>query len=404
MRGGSFWGSYRYCRSAARRVDIPVFTNIDRGLRLVASKISSIIPDNHYKKHTVKAGRGQKKNRKVENHPEHEEERCHKTEKESRQLEEERRNNTSMRQIYMLTGYGDPRIEKEQQTSDMEMPQSNIETTHQETTQQVIIENINIETIENRLVIKLPDMPKDAVALEMVYIQPGSFMMGSKKGFLGIGGEKRRNDDEGPLHKVTLTKGFFIGKYPVTQIQWIAVMRYNPSYNTGSEGRLAPKTDLPVEQVTWYDCQEFVKKLNQSQNEYIFRLPTEAEWEYACRAETQTRFYWGNDPSEREIDQYAWYIRNSGHLTHPVGLKKPNAWDLYDMNGNLNEWCKDWYSDYSQYEQIDPKGPESGSCRVQRGGSNTGYVFGCRSAWRNKQSPKDSTFRLGFRLVASPIT
>lgn len=196
------------------------------------------------------------------------------------------------------------------------------------------------------------------VTLELVWIPKGTFLMGSPDD------EKDRWDDEGPQHEVTFHQGFWLGKTPVTQAQWEAVMRNNPSYFKG-DGR------LPVEWVSWNDCQEFINKLN-SKVDGLFRLPSEAEWEYACRAGTQTRFYWGNDPDYTVIEDYAWYNGNSCRRTHPVGVNLPNAWGLHDMAGNVWEWCEDiWFDSYSD-------APDDGgawmclprdSHRVLRGGS-----------------------------------
>jgi formylglycine-generating enzyme required for sulfatase activity len=158
---------------------------------------------------------------------------------------------------------------------------------------------------------------------------------------------------EKPSHKVQITKSFEMGRYEVTQAQWQGVMGSQPSYFKGS--------DLPVEQVTWGAAQSFLAKLNAFSDGYRYRLPTEAEWEYAARAGT-TGPYYGN------LDAIAWYY-NIGGQTHPVGQKPPNAWGLYDMLGNVWEWCQDWYGSYPSGTVIDPTGPSSGSSRILRGGS-----------------------------------
>ena len=224
----------------------------------------------------------------------------------------------------------------------------------------------------------------NSIGMKFRLIQPGSFMMGSEKG----------HDDEKPVHKVTLSKGFYMGAYEVTQEEWEKVMGSNPSRFKG------PKK--PVEMVSWEDAQEFARKLSQKEN-VTYRLPTEAEWEYACRAGTTTEFYWGDDVGLLEIGRYACYAgnldwRNEG--TKPVGQKKLNAWGLYDMSGNVWEWCQDWYADkYPLERQMDPTGPESGSDRVFRGGSWGQYALGCRSASRNGDLPSYRGNSLGFRLV-----
>jgi formylglycine-generating enzyme required for sulfatase activity/tRNA A-37 threonylcarbamoyl transferase component Bud32 len=208
-----------------------------------------------------------------------------------------------------------------------------------------------------------------------VQIPVGEFMMGGDK-----------YADEKPLHKVKISKAFEIGKYEVTQAQWKAVMGANPSNFKGE--------NLPVEQVSWNDTQEFIKKLNARNDGYIYRLPTEAEWEYACRAGT-TGDYAGN------LDEMGWYTASSGDKTHPVGEKKANAWGLYDMHGNVWEWCSDWYDGgyYGKSSEVDPKGSESGSARVERGGGWYGYAAYCRSAYRCYDAPGVRFIFLGFRLV-----
>jgi len=210
------------------------------------------------------------------------------------------------------------------------------------------------------------------VMLDLVLIRPGKFLMGSETAA-----------DEKPVHEVTISQQFYLGKYEVTQAQWEAVMGSNPSYIKGAS--------LPVEQVSWEDCQLFIEKLN-GKGVGTFRLPTEAEWEYACRAGT-TGDYAG------DLAELAWYNANSESKTHPVGTKKPNPWGLYDMHGNVWEWCQDWYGTYSQEKQIDPKGAAGGSDRVFRGGSWYSSAYGCRSASRLWFWPSLRSFSLGFRLV-----
>ena len=223
---------------------------------------------------------------------------------------------------------------------------------------------------------------RNSLGMEFVYIQPGSFMMGSPSG------ESGRDSDE-KQHRVTLTRGYYMQTTEVTQGQWERVMGSNPSRfkNYGS--------NCPVEKVSWEDCQQFIRKLNGMEGTSKYRLPTEAEWEYAARSGT-TGAYAG------DLDAMAWYRNNSGSKTHAVGGKRPNAWGLYDMHGNVWEWCHDWYGDYSSGSVMDPTGPSSGSIRVLRGGSWYHYAKYCRSASRHDNSPDHSGFAIGFRLAFSP--
>jgi len=218
--------------------------------------------------------------------------------------------------------------------------------------------------------------------MEMIYCPPGEFMMGSPANEEGQEGNETQ-------HRVRLTKGFWLGKYPVTQRQWRSVMGGNPSYFKGD--------DLPVETVSWNDCQEFIKKVNAALG-CGARLPTEAEWEYACRAGT-TGAYGGTG----NLDEMGWFCDNSGGATtHPVGQKKPNAWGLCDMHGNVWEWCADRYGGYSTGSVSDPQGPASGGRRVLRGGGWSSDARRCRSAGRLSDYPG---FRYnsigGFRLSCS---
>lgn len=191
--------------------------------------------------------------------------------------------------------------------------------------------------------------------------------------------ESGRALDETP-HEVRLTRGFWLGKYEVTQAEWTAVRGDKPSRIIGE--------DHPVEQVSWDDCRKFIGKLK----DHSCRLPTEAEWEYACRAGT-TGEYAG------ELDPAGWYFGNSGNTTHPVGRKEANAWGLCDMHGNVWEWCADWYDGYPEGLTVDPTGPASGEFRVFRGGGWYFVAGDCRSARRGKFIPGGRFFDLGFRLA-----
>jgi formylglycine-generating enzyme required for sulfatase activity len=230
------------------------------------------------------------------------------------------------------------------------------------------------------------DVVTNSIGMKLVYIPPGEYMMGSPSS------ERNRDSDEGPQHSVKISNGFYMGIYEVTQSQYQAIMGSNPSYFKGDNN--------PVEQVGWNDAVEFCRRLSQKEGK-TYRLPTEGEWEYACRAGTQTRFSFGDNSSD--LGDYAWYTSNSGYQTHPVGQKKPNSFGLYDMHGNVWEWCQDWYDEnyYKNSPSIDPQGPDSGPYRVLRGGS-WGYVIGgCRSAYRGRLTPgyQRSSNGHGFRVV-----
>ena len=220
---------------------------------------------------------------------------------------------------------------------------------------------------------------------EMVYVKGGTFTMG--------GTDEQGSDadsDEKPTHSVTLSD-FYIGKYKVTQAQWKAVMGSNPSMFTG--------VNRPVEYVSWDDIQEFIKKLN-AQTGKKFRLPTEAEWEYAARGGNQSKGY--KYSGSNRISEVAWYDDNSVSKTHPVGRKTPNELGVYDMSGNVYEWCQDWYGSYSSSSQTNPTGPSSGSRRVLRGGSWCSSARFCRVSYRSFDSPDHRSCGNGFRLVMEP--
>jgi formylglycine-generating enzyme required for sulfatase activity len=229
------------------------------------------------------------------------------------------------------------------------------------------------------------------VSLELVWIPAGSFTMGSPDN------ESGRYDDEGPQHKVTISKGFWMGKHEVTQEQWQAVMGRNPSKFKGSKN--------PVEQVSWDGCQSYIQQLNRKVQGVGFRLPTEAEWEYACRAGTTTAFHYGNDLDASLANFDGNYPYGNGRKgeyrrkTVPVGSFKPNAFGLYDMHGNVWEWCQDWYGAYPSGAVTDPAGPGAGSSRVLRGGSWLNHARGCRSAGRYNRVPGNRIFDIGFRVV-----
>ena len=245
---------------------------------------------------------------------------------------------------------------------------------------------------------------KDGISIEMIKVEAGSFMMGATSEM------KDPYDNERPVHQVTLTNDYYIGKYEVTQALWQAVMGNNPSHF--QRNSLSAKTDslwqalmgckfyvknYPVETVSWNDCQEFISKLN-SLTGRKFRLPTEAEWEYAARGGKKSKGYQYSGSSK--VYDVAWY---NTYEIHPVGLKQANELGIYDMTGNVSEWCQDWYGPYSSSSQTNPTGASSGSQRVYRGGSRYDKARNCRLSCRFGSS-QDNSYRsdiLGFRLALS---
>lgn len=228
---------------------------------------------------------------------------------------------------------------------------------------------------------RIPDL-----ALDLIWIAPGTFTMGSEKG----------SPDELPVLRVTLSRGFWMGKTEVTQAQWQTVMGNNPAHFQGA--------DRPVELVAWAEAMEYCRKLTGRERRagrlpagHEYTLPTEAQWEYVCRAGT-TGDHAGVPAA------LAWHKSNAGDQTHPVGQKQPNAWGLHDMHGNVWEWCLDWYAEkgYGMYKGAsvtDPTGPAAGTLRVSRGGSWFSTAPFCRSADRNWNSPGRRDYVLGFRVV-----
>ena len=210
---------------------------------------------------------------------------------------------------------------------------------------------------------------------EMLFVKGGTFKMGS--------------NDDGPIHSVTLSD-FSIGKYPITQKQWQEIMGNNPSDFKGET--------LPVENVSWDDCQEFIKKLNEKTGKK-YRLPTEAEWEFAARGGNQSKGF--EYSGSNNIDEVAWYYNNSDNKTHPIGTKKANELGIHDMSGNVWEWCNDWYDSYRNAIENNPKGADTGSHRVSRGGSWFNGAELCRVTCRNYDSPTIRDSNMGFRLVSS---
>jgi formylglycine-generating enzyme required for sulfatase activity len=231
------------------------------------------------------------------------------------------------------------------------------------------------------------DLGRD-VRLQMLLIPAGEFMMGSS--------DKAAPDNE-PRHRVRITRPFYFGKYLVTQQQWETVMGKNPSYFQGAT--------KPVENFEWEDCRQFLEKLNAKLGRKYgrFVLPTEAQWEYACRAGTTTRFYFGDDV--KKVGEYAWYLENSHGTTHPIGEKKPNPWGLYDMGGNVTELCQDWWEAepgyYKRSPVDDPTGPVRGEDHICRGCSWDMLGEACESACRLIPM-RGASAMLGLRVVLLP--
>lgn len=224
-----------------------------------------------------------------------------------------------------------------------------------------------------------------SIGIEFVLVKAGEFVMGYDDG------NEWTHQFESPAHKVILSSDFYLGKYEITQSQFEQVMGFNPSEPKG--------THLPVNNVSWSDAKEFCKKLSELDGRK-YRLPTEAEWEYACRAGTTTQFYWGDIFSG--IETVEWFGGNSGSTIHRVGEKSPNPWGFYDMCGNVSEWCSDRFAKYNDKVQTDPKGPKAPwhRSRPPRGGCFSfveEYTF--RPSFRHPVSRNEKDVRLGFRIV-----
>jgi formylglycine-generating enzyme required for sulfatase activity len=233
---------------------------------------------------------------------------------------------------------------------------------------------------------------------QLVWIAPGTFTLGSPII------EDDRFIDEGPQTTVTISKGFWMGKYEITQAEYMALMGIDPS-------AFPDELSRPVDNVNWNDATTYCARLTEQERQegrlptgYAYRLPTEAEWEYVARAGTSTRFSYGDDPGYTVLPSYAWFGSNSDELTHPVGTKSPNLWGVYDLHGNVWEWCSDWYaSSYPGGNLVDPRGPVSGVSRVIRGGSWKGLNRFCRSASRSSGSPLIPGSNVGFRVVLALV-
>lgn len=215
------------------------------------------------------------------------------------------------------------------------------------------------------------------VRINMIWVEPGSFLMGSPED------ELERNEHREKQHRVTITRGFWLAETEFTQSDWTKLMKDNPSQHKGD--------DRPVEMVSWDDVMLLIEKLNKNGGK--FRLPTEAEWEYACRAGS-------SGPYAGNRDNTTWHSGNSGRSSHPVKTKLPNPWGFYDMNGNILEWCSDWFQEDYSKDTLDPKGPTSENYKVQRGGQFSGRIRHSRAADRQRIEPDKRFFFAGFRLAA----
>jgi formylglycine-generating enzyme required for sulfatase activity len=260
----------------------------------------------------------------------------------------------------------------------------------------------------------------NSIGLELVRIDPGTFVMGSPAN------EPGRFPDEGPQRTVTITRPFYLGKYPVTRGQFrtfVEATRYKTECETDGQGGQGWDPDKkgesrgpqyhwqnagfqqtdehPVVNVTYADCQAFLKWLSKKEAR-TYELPREAEWEYACRAGTTTYYYFGNDA--KPLVEYAWFLGNSEHKsTDVVGRRKPNAWGLYDMHGNVFQWCQDYYvQDYEGLATVDPRGAAKSECRALRGGAFDDQAERCRSAFRIGIEPSVRIYRYGFRVCLRP--
>jgi formylglycine-generating enzyme required for sulfatase activity len=219
----------------------------------------------------------------------------------------------------------------------------------------------------------------NSLGMQFALISAGEFQMGSTSG-----------TGHDLVHTVRISKPFYLGLHEVTQGQWEAVMGNNPSYFKVDANR-------PVETVSWEEVQKFIDKLNAREGGILYRLPTEAEWEYAARAGSTTTYSFGDDSGQ--LGKYAWFAANALHTTHPVGKLQPNAWGLYDMHGNVWEWVQDWHGTYTTEPVTDPQGPASGLLRVSRGGGWQFTSWYCQSAYRYRLAPGNRLPYLGFRLL-----
>lgn len=230
----------------------------------------------------------------------------------------------------------------------------------------------------------------NSIGMAFVILPIGTFSMG------GDPVAEQADENETPKHKVTFKKPIALGKFAVTQAQWQEIMDSNPSRFIGN--------DHPVESVSHGDACEYIARLNQRENTTVYGLPTEAQWEYAARAGSQSIYCFGPDRSR--LAEYAWYKKNSDRATHPVGILTPNDWGLFDMHGNVHEWCGDWFDRnyYAKAPVKDPAGPDKGLARSLRGGDWGSQDWYCRCAIRSLSSPNRQSPRVGFRVVMQITT
>ena len=259
-----------------------------------------------------------------------------------------------------------------------------LESITKSTDSEIALESIT-NSIDSEIVL---ESITNSIGMKLVLIPAGTFTMGSPVGEVGrISSEMQ--------HEVTLSKSYYLGAFEVTQNEYERVMGNNPSKSKGAKN--------PVEMVSWDEAVSFCKKLSEMPMEKAagreYRLPTEAEWEYACRAGSTTSYSFGD--TAESLGEYAWIFENAGKGTHPVGEKKPNRWGLYDMHGNVWEWCQDWYGPYPSGASTDPKGPSRGTYRVRRGGSWDYVAAYCRTAIRYADDPTFRSNFIGFRVALS---
>ena len=230
--------------------------------------------------------------------------------------------------------------------------------------------------------------------MKLVLIPAGTFMMGSPPD------EQGRSDLESPQHQVRISKPFYMAITPVTQKQWKAIM---PQLPTASGKFIQIDDDNAMAMISWADANDFCRKLAAKTRQTV-KLPTEAQWEYACRAGSQSRFYFGDDPDLSDLPDHAWFDKNIAgeQYPHRVAQKKPNAWGLYDMHGNVNQWCSDYQGPYPAYPVTDPTGPATGTFRVFRGGSFMTDFKLCRDAARNRNTPTRRIIDNGLRIIVIP--